>query len=250
MQEESCGEAIFAGWGAPVCQLETEHDFGLEPCDTERKTMNCTRPGYICSFVCRMYRLQHEEGQYFLHEHQQSKLPWREDCVSEVQELTGANLMSVNCGAYGLSLVRSEGKLGLDKKPTTMMTNCPAVAFTLNRRCFGHLESSERCRAEHDIIEHLRVAIFRRIQLLMEQTARVFVGQCGREHVGTRDTVFLLKNQLMTCSIKHGMMLLELLGTLRRSRKPGSSRWSTVTRCTCTTRCLLPNAGKGQARRL
>ena len=40
--------------------------------------------------------MQHEEGRYFLHEHRQSELPWREDCVNEVQELTGAKLMSVN----------------------------------------------------------------------------------------------------------------------------------------------------------
>ena len=33
-------------------------------------------------FVSRMYRLQHEEGWYFLHEHRESELPWREDCVN------------------------------------------------------------------------------------------------------------------------------------------------------------------------
>ena len=37
-------------------------------------------------FVCRMYRLQHEEGRYFLHERRESELPRREDCVNEVQE--------------------------------------------------------------------------------------------------------------------------------------------------------------------
>ena len=61
--------------------------------------------------VCRMYRLQHEEGRYFLHEHLESELPWREDWVNEVQEKTGAKLMSVNQGSCSLSSVRSEGKV-------------------------------------------------------------------------------------------------------------------------------------------
>ena len=34
-------------------------------------------------FVCRLYKLQHDEGRYFLHEHCQSELPWRKDCVEE-----------------------------------------------------------------------------------------------------------------------------------------------------------------------
>ena len=41
-------------------------------------------------FVCRMYKLQHDEGRYFLHEHRQSELPWRKNCVEEIQEMTGA----------------------------------------------------------------------------------------------------------------------------------------------------------------
>ena len=36
--------------------------------------------------VCRMYKLQHDEGRYFLHEHCQSELPWRTDCVEDIQE--------------------------------------------------------------------------------------------------------------------------------------------------------------------
>ena len=50
-------------------------------------------------FVCRMYKLQHDEGRYFLHEHSQGELPWRKDCVEEIQEMTGAKLMSVSQGS-------------------------------------------------------------------------------------------------------------------------------------------------------
>ena len=59
-------------------------------------------------FVCRMYKLQHEEGRYFLHEHCQSELPRRKDCVEESQEMTGAKLMSVSQGCCSLPSIRRE----------------------------------------------------------------------------------------------------------------------------------------------
>ena len=71
--------------------------------------------------VCRMYKLQHDEGRYFLHEHCQSELPWRKDCMEEIQEMTGAKLMSVS---------RGNSNAQSNEKPTVMITNCPAIAFT------------------------------------------------------------------------------------------------------------------------
>ena len=53
--------------------------------------------------VCCMYKLQHDEGRYFLHEQCQSELPWRKDCVEEIQEMTGAKLLSVSRGNCNLS---------------------------------------------------------------------------------------------------------------------------------------------------
>ena len=51
-----------------------------------------------------------------------ANLPWRKDCVEEIQETTGATLMSVSRGDCNpLS----------NEKPTVMVTNCPAIAFTL-----------------------------------------------------------------------------------------------------------------------
>ena len=145
--------------------------------------MSCTRPGYTCSFVCRMYRLQHEEGWYFLHEHLESELPWREDCVNEVQEKTGAKLVSVNQGSCKLSSVRSEGNVGLDEKPPTMMTSCQAIAFTLSRRYTKHLDSSEHRLSEHKNIEDLHETIFRGMQLQHKRSKhhKYLFGHCGRE---------------------------------------------------------------------
>ena len=115
--------------------------------------------------VCRMYKLQHDEGRYFLHEHRQSELPWRKDCVKEIQDLTGAKLMSINQGSCSLSSVGRVGSVRLNEKPPTMMANCPAIAFTLKKRYTKRLESSEHCRTEHKNVEDLPEAIFRGIQL-------------------------------------------------------------------------------------
>ena len=110
-------------------------------------------------FVCRMYKLQHDEGRYFLHEHCQSELPWRKDCVEEIQEMTGAKLMSVR---------RSNCNLSSNENPV-MVTKCPAIASTLrvsakarllNKRCSEHLE-----RSEHKSIEDLHEEISCEIRL-------------------------------------------------------------------------------------
>ena len=113
-------------------------------------------------FVCRMYKLQHDEGRYFLHEHCQCELPWRKDCVEEIQEMTGANMMSVSRGGT--------------VKPTVMVTNCPAIAFKARLL-------NKRYRNEHKSTEDLREDISCGIQVAAKvvQTAQVPSGQCGRE---------------------------------------------------------------------
>ena len=120
-------------------------------------------------FVCRIYKLQHEEGQYFMHKHSQSELPWRKDCVEEIQEMTGAKLMSVSQDSCSLPSIKRERNVELNEKPTVMVTNCPAIASTLrvsakarllNKRYSEHLQ-----RNEHKSIEDLREDISCGIQL-------------------------------------------------------------------------------------
>ena len=115
-------------------------------------------------FVSRMYKLQHEEGRYFLHENCRSELPWRKDCVEEIQEMTGAKLMSVNQGSCSLSSIWRERNVELNVKPT-MVTNCPAISFTLKERYVKHLERSEHCQSDHKNVEDLREDISCGIQL-------------------------------------------------------------------------------------
>ena len=88
--------------------------------------------------VCRMCKLQHDEGRYFLHEHCPSELPWRKDNVEEIQEMTGAKLMSVSRGNCNLSS---------SEKPTVTLRNS-AKARHLNKSYSEHLERNEQKSVE------------------------------------------------------------------------------------------------------
>ena len=199
-------------------------------------------------FVCRMYKLQHEKGRYFLHEHGPSELPWPKDCVEEIQEMTGAKLMSFNQGSCSLPSITKERNVELNEKPTVMGTNCPAIAFTLrvsakarllNKRYTEHLE-----RNEHKSIEDLREDISSGIQLERKWSRqhKYLLASVGvknpRANFNDLENSVLLKSQTMICSIKHETITPELLWTRRRSRKPGSFRWSITTSCTCSIKCL------------
>ena len=186
-------------------------------------------------FVCRMYKLQHDEGRYFLHEHCQSELTWRKDCVEEIQEMTGAKLMSVR---------RGNCNLPSNEKPTVMVTNCPAIAFTLrvsakarllNKRYSEHLERNEHKSIE-DLHEDMSCGI--RLQHKWSRQHKYLLASVDvknpQANFNDLENSVLLKNQMMNCSIKHGRITLESLWTRRRSRKPDSLRWSITTRCTCS----------------
>ena len=70
--------------------------------------------------------------------------------------MTGAKLMSLNQGGCSLSPLRRERNVELEEKPTMMVTNCPTIAFSLNKRYPKHLERNEHCQSEHKNVEDLR----------------------------------------------------------------------------------------------
>ena len=86
-------------------------------------------------FVCRLYQIQHDGGRYYLHEHPVGATSWKEPCIKVLQKNTNPKLLVVDQCAYGLEVHDEEGNLKPARKTTTLMTNCPAMALTLNRRC-------------------------------------------------------------------------------------------------------------------
>ena len=102
-------------------QLEIEIERELESRMTRgEKDDELHRARVHMQFVRRMYKVQHDQGRYILHEHCQSELPGRKDCVEEIQEMTGAKLTSVS---------RGNCNPPSNEKPTVMVTKCPAIAF-------------------------------------------------------------------------------------------------------------------------
>ena len=165
--------------------------------------------------------------------------------------MTGAKLMSVS---------RGNCNPPSNEKPTVMVTNCPAIAFTLrvsakarllNKRYPEHLEREMSTRASKTCVMIFPAECSCSTSGADSTSTSwpVWTGRIRRRTSTIQRTVLLLKNQTMICSIKHGMITLESLQTGRRSRKPGSLRPSITTRCTCSIKCLLLNAGRGQARR-
>ena len=125
----------------------------------ERKMTSCTEPEYTCSlFVACTSCSTMRVGTSCMN------TAWRKDCVQEIQEMTGAKLMSVR---------RRNCNLPSNEKPTVMVTNCPAIAFALRVSAKARLLNkrySERLeRNEHKSIEDLHEDISFRIRLQHRQ---------------------------------------------------------------------------------
>ena len=85
----------------------------------ERKMTSCTEPEYTCSlFVACTCCSTMKDGTSCMNTIRASCLR-RKDCVEEIQEMTGAKLMSVSRGNCNLSSI---------EKPKVMETKCPAFA--------------------------------------------------------------------------------------------------------------------------
>ena len=212
----------------------------------ERKMTSCTEPEYTCSmFVACTSCSTMKDGTSHMNT-AKAKLPWRKDCVEEIQEMTGAKLMSVR-GNCNLSSI---------EKPTVMVTNCPAIVFTLrvsakarllNKRYSEHLE-----RNEHKSVEDLHEDISCGIQLQHKW---------NRQHKYLLASVDVKNPQANFDDLENSVPpeesndeLLDQAwddhnGESLDAKKVKEARQLEMEYCTCSIKCLLLNAGKGQARR-
>ena len=116
-------------------------------------------------FVCTLYRLQHDEGRYFAHEHPQSAGSWNEDVIELTKDYTDAAILTIDQCQYGLTSTTPEGETLPAFKPTKIMTNCPGMRTTLNKRCdrkshrHARLEGGKRTSAAQEYPDELCMAI-------------------------------------------------------------------------------------------
>ena len=85
-------------------------------------------------FCIKLYRIQLNEGRYFLHEHPASAKSWQEKAVTRLlMEEAVEKVVGDQC-RYGLTS-RKDGVVGPAKKPTGFMTNSVCIARRLAKRC-------------------------------------------------------------------------------------------------------------------
>ena len=87
-------------------------------------------------FACELYKMQHDSGRYFIHEHPATANSWDEPCVQQVMRLKGVVTVKSHMCCFGMTSVDADGE-GLVKKPTSYMTNAPLVAEELEMCCTG-----------------------------------------------------------------------------------------------------------------
>ena len=87
-------------------------------------------------FVCKLYKLQHASGRFFLHEHPKSAASWKLWMIQEVVRLPGVVVAECDQCAYGQWSVDAEGP-ALIKAPTKWMTNSCHIADALSLKCTG-----------------------------------------------------------------------------------------------------------------
>ena len=84
-----------------------------------------------------LYRIQHENGMYFLHEHPHSATSWKMPEVEEIMGLDGVELTKGDMCAFGMYQDTDEGRK-LVLKPAGFMTNANEIGNELNKRCEGN----------------------------------------------------------------------------------------------------------------
>ena len=129
-----------------------------------------------------------------LHEEQcQSELPWRKDCVEEIQEMTSVKLMSVSEGNCSLPSIRIEMNVELNGLLS-------AIVFTsrVSAKARFLKQKISRTSREKRTQGHRRLAwgyfLRNTVAAQVEQTAEVPSRQCDpRANFNDLETVFLLK---------------------------------------------------------
>ncbi len=91
-------------------------------------------------FACQLALLQHRAGRYYVLEHPRTATSWAEPCIQELEARTFAKKIIIDQCMYGLVIVDTDKVAKPAKKPTIIMTNCPAMSCTLGLRCDGKHE--------------------------------------------------------------------------------------------------------------
>ena len=87
-------------------------------------------------FCAQLFRIQHEEGRLFLHEHPDRATSWNDPSSKAIAQIKDVLFVKADQCEFGLT-VKEKGKQHLVQKKTGFLTNSPEIAKELSRQCLG-----------------------------------------------------------------------------------------------------------------
>ena len=88
-------------------------------------------------FTMYLYKIQSQQGLYFLHEHPASATSWNTRPVKEVMKLPNVQRINADMCAFGMMQSDEMGE-AMIKKPTAFMSNSPCILNRLGKKCEGN----------------------------------------------------------------------------------------------------------------
>ena len=85
-------------------------------------------------FCVELYRHQMDCGRYFLHEHPQTAVSWKERCMVELMRSPLVLKATLHQCQFG-QMSKDENGIGFAKKPTTLLMNSVGVHRQMDRQC-------------------------------------------------------------------------------------------------------------------
>ena len=121
--------------GTPMCTAfcTWQNINGLKRSPDEIRRLRARAMVHL-EFCARLYRLQLEEGRYFLHEHPMTSRSWQEPCIRSLLELGQVDRVVCDQCQMGSTDDRTNRPV---RKPTYFMSNSDCILRALERRCKG-----------------------------------------------------------------------------------------------------------------
>ncbi len=122
--------------GSPACTAFcTWQRLNEQKCDSELMKKKLEKARMHLEFVVSLYREQLEGGRYFLHEHPKYATSWMEQCMANLQDVPGVDLVHADQCQYGAEVLVGIHRGRPIKKPTGFLSNAPKLLDHLRRRC-------------------------------------------------------------------------------------------------------------------
>lgn len=175
--------------GSPMCsafsQIQGLNFSKMDAADVQKVIAYGTKH---LEFCLKLYKLQHDNGLYFLHEHPWGAKSWDNLLVKQMLELPDIVKVKSHMCAFGMNDSDHQGG-GLVKKPTGFMTNAIKLAERLEQPCSG----------DHRHVLLLGGGRARRAQIYPDELCReiiyglhrqmIYDGRIGHDMIGAVDKI-------------------------------------------------------------